>query len=281
MASSMLTIPLPCSTGHCMWPPFPTIAVCGNCTESIFRTSCDLHNGCTYTMPTGTSVTKPNGDVSDFDFIVAPSNGSIHTFNSDDRALFSVFDIISVSQTAGKARVESHECALWFCLESLNATVTNGVQDSAVIAHWPKTKYSPETNGHFDELTFVDIPPELHVHNKTRYTIPVDSVHALRGFMDSLMTGHASSIGGVVKYSSDWIEAIHSTTSDLDNWIARLSLSMTNNIRQSGSLSDRQSFKYSGTAFIAASHVKVNWYWVIYPLTLMVLAFCYLGKDSP
>ncbi|KAI1378585.1 hypothetical protein F4677DRAFT_411310 [Hypoxylon crocopeplum] len=277
IAGTMSTIPLPCSTASCTWPPFPTLGVCGNCTESFFKTSCDSQNVCTYTMPSGTSVSSGDGTVSDFRFTVAPSNGSTNAFSLDSQAFFSIFDVMSASQTSSRTRIQAYECALWFCLQSLNVMVTNGTQTSSMIASWSKTSFS-ETNAHLGEYTFVDVPEELYLQNQTSYTVPTDSIQTMRGFMDSLMLGNASEIAGVIQYSSDWIEALQYAMLDLDGWISRLSLSMTNDIRRSGSIDRNRMFDYSGTAYIMASHVQVNWYWVVYPLTLMILAFCYLAQ---
>ncbi|KAI2472607.1 hypothetical protein F4781DRAFT_420013 [Annulohypoxylon bovei var. microspora] len=213
IAKTISPIPVSCSTLDCTWPPFPTLAVCGNCTESLVKTSCNSQNG-------------------------------------------------------------------------LNVTMKNGIQTSTVISNWSKTNFSTAASARSDEFTFVDIPPDLHVQNQTRYSVPAGSVQALKTFIDSLMTGSASGPIGAVKYSSDWIEALWNATPDLDAWIARLALSMTNEIRRTGTLAtdtdpdtdtDRM-LAYAGTAYIAASHVRVNWYWVIYPLSLMVLAFCYLAQ---
>ncbi|KAI1136083.1 hypothetical protein F5Y05DRAFT_123476 [Hypoxylon sp. FL0543] len=278
LAGTVSNLPGPCSTANCAWPPFPTLGVCGNCTESLFRTTCDFHNGCTYAMPSGTSVSNQGGPASEITFTVAPSGGSINVFNSNSQAFFSAFDILSVSQTPLATMVRAHECLLWFCLQSFNITVTNGVQSSTMIANWSKTNSSPGTNTHFDDFTFVDIPPALYVKDQTRYTVPGDSIHALKSFMDTLTVGNASNIAGAVSYSSDWIEAMHNATTDLDDWVARLAASMTNDIRQSGSVDTNNIFEYSGTAYVMASHVRVNWYFVFYPLTLMALAFCYLAQ---
>lgn len=184
---------------------------------------------------------------------------------------------MSVSQTLSKPRVRAYECALWFCLQSYRVTVRNGIQNSVTIANWSKTEFSAQMGSHYNEFIFVDIPPALHADDRARYAIPIDSIEVLRTFTNSLMSGNASGIGGAVTYSSDWIEAMVDATSDIEGWIARLSLSMTNDIRQSGIVSTNVS-AYSGTAYVMAPHVRVNWYWVVYPMTLMIMAFCYLGQ---
>ncbi|KAI0008713.1 hypothetical protein F4779DRAFT_641419 [Xylariaceae sp. FL0662B] len=187
IAGTIPTAPAFCSTANCTWPIFPTLAVCGNCTESSVKTSCD-QKSCAY-----------------------------------------------------------------------NVTVTNGIHNSRTIANWSKTNISTERSAHFDEYEFVDIPPELYVKNQTRFAVPTDSIEALRSFMGSLMLGNASEIGGVVDYSSDWVQAMQNATSDLTAWIEKLSLSMTNDIRSSGTFDATKMLEYSGNAYIMASHIQTVW----------------------
>ncbi|KAI1502948.1 hypothetical protein F5X99DRAFT_426539 [Biscogniauxia marginata] len=254
IAGSMSDLPVSCSTANCTWPIFPTLAICGSCTESDYSPHCGSQDDCSYSMPSGTSISSIGAGPSEYHFTVARSNGSSDYFNETSRAVFSVFDMI------------------------YNVTVTNGIIESSMIANWSKTEFAPESSAHFDEYTFIDIPPELHVNNQTRYSISSESIGALKSFMDTIMWGNASEIAGVVDYSSDWVQAMQNATSDLAGWMSRLSLSMTNDVRVSGTLDTTKILDYSGTAYMMASHVDVNWYWVVYPMLLMVLAFCYLAQ---
>ncbi|KAI1459469.1 hypothetical protein F4805DRAFT_466079 [Annulohypoxylon moriforme] len=289
IAETISPIAAPCPTLGCTWPPFPTLAVCGGCEESYVKTFCNSQNGCTSTTPSGTSISHQDGSKSGFRFQVAPSNGSANTFALDSRPYISTFDVISVSQTSLETKVQAHECALWFCLQSFNVTVANGIQTTTVLSNWSKTNLPTEDNPRFDELTFIDIPTNLYAHNQTHYTVPANSIQTLRTFINPLLTGNASGHTDAPQHSSDWIEAIWTATPDLNSWISRLTLSITNDIRRTGSLNTatatstspnntNQTLDYAGTAYTTTSHIHINWYWVIYPLTLMVLAFLYLAQ---
>lgn len=271
-----------CPTLDCTWPPFPTLAVCGNCVESYVKNLCNSHRGCTYIMPSGTSIFHHGSEDTDFKFEVAPSKGSANAFAPKSQSYVSVFDMLSASRNFTETKVQAHECALWFCLKSLNVSVTNGVQTSTVISSWSKTDFSTENGARSDELTFVDIPPDLYVQPETRYSVPADSTRALKTFIDLTIAGNASGRADAIKHSSDWIEAVRNATPDLNSWIAQLALSITNEIRQTGTLDPARgtdkTLTYAGIAHVTSTHVRVNWYWVIYPLTLMVLAFCYLAQ---
>ncbi|KAI1089881.1 hypothetical protein F5B19DRAFT_504354 [Rostrohypoxylon terebratum] len=266
IAQTMASAPASCLTLDCTWPPFPTLAVCSSCVESYVKNLCNSHIGCTYIMPSGTSIFHGSADA-DFKFKVAPSNGSVNAFASNSQPYISIFDVLSASRDFAEIKAQAHECALWFCLQSFNVSVTNGIQTSTVISSWSKTDFSAENSARSDELTFVDIPPNLY---------------ALKTFIDVIMAGNASGPAGAIEHSSDWIEAVRNAAPNLDSWIARLALSMTNEIRRTGTLSTvpdtNGTLRYAGIAYVTSTHVRVNWYWVIYPFTLMFLAFCYLAQ---
>lgn len=270
-------IPLTCETANCSWPIFPSLAVCGACTESLFSTSCDSQNRCSYSMPSGTSIYGQPGAPFDYGFIVEPSNQS-STFPADNfKATISVFDIMSAAKSSQDSMVQAYQCGLWFCLRSYNATVINGVVHRSVTAEWAKSKFVHETSTHTDEFVFVDIPPEMNV--RTRYSVPMDSIETLRALIDKLTLGNASQAAGAVRYDTDWIQAMDAATqSDLSGWIARFARSLTRNIQLTGTVQPGRNSMYNGTAYIMAPHVVVNWYWVIYPISLMILAFVYLIK---
>lgn len=275
IADTMQPLLGPCPTGHCTWPLFPTLGVSGSCTELLYNTTCDEQNECTYTMPSGTSIYDQGGVDSDFKFIVTPSNGwdgARDAIRFNHPATFSIFDMMSVSRLPSGTKVQAHECALWFCLENFIVEITNGIPNGGIIEYQVETDYSLDSRTSSDELTFA------FVWDQTYYTVPEDSIQILKSFMNELMLGNGSGSAGVADYSSVWVEAMHNAASDLDGWIARLTTSMTNDIRQTGSVGTSNVSEYSGTAYTMESHVQVNWYWVIYPLTLMILAFCYLAQ---
>ncbi|KAI1638987.1 hypothetical protein F4809DRAFT_648931 [Biscogniauxia mediterranea] len=260
IAGSVSDLPVSCSTANCTWPAFPSLSVCGTCAESHYSTNCDSSDHCSYSMPSGTTVSTIGAGSSEYHFTVATSNGSSNYFNESTRAVFSVFDMMSLAKTSSKIMV------------------TNGVQNGSVLANWSKTDFALQSSAHFDEYVFVDIPSELHVNNQTRYSVSSESIGALRSFMATIMWGNASQIAGVVDYSSDWVQAMQNATIDLAGWMSRLSLSMTNDVRVSGTFDTTKMLDYSGTAYVLASHVDVNWYWIVYPMILMVLTFCYLAQ---
>ncbi|KAI1752198.1 hypothetical protein F4782DRAFT_547139 [Xylaria castorea] len=250
-----------CETSNCTWPIFPSLAVCGACTESLFNTSCDSEKGCSYSMPSGTSIFDTPGAPFQYHFTVAPSNRSSTIPDTSSKAIISIFDILSSAKTPRNNVVQASTCGLWFCLRSYNVTVTNGLVDRSMTVEWSKSNFVPKSSALHDEYVFLDIPPEMNAKQHTRY---------------SLTLGNASQVAGALTYDSDWIQAIEAATGNLSGWISRLALSLTNEIQLTGTVRPGGTSEYSGMAYVMAPHVEVNWYWVAYPISLMIFAFLYL-----
>ncbi|KAI0539744.1 hypothetical protein GGR58DRAFT_512122 [Xylaria digitata] len=278
-ASAIADVPVSCATANCSWPIFPSLAVCGACTGSLFGTSCDPQKRCSYSMPSGTSIYDQSGAPFGYYFTVAPSNGSSTFPSKSSKAIISIFDMMSLAKTARDSTVQAYQCGVWFCLRSYNVTVTNGVANRSVTVEWSKSDFEPKSSAHYDEYVFLDIPPEMNAKQHTRYSIPSDSLQTLRAFMDKLTLGNASQVTGAMTYDTDWIQAMDAATKSLpslSSWISRLSLSLTTDIQLTGTVQSSRNSEYSGTAYIMAPRVEVNWYWVAYPATLMIFAFVYL-----
>ncbi|KAI2638562.1 hypothetical protein GGS21DRAFT_488654 [Xylaria nigripes] len=272
MGTTVSDVPVFCEEANCTWPIFPSLAVCGACSESLFSTSCRRQTGCTYSMSSGTSISSPPISPFQYRFMVTPSNRSLVVYNVSSKAIISTFDIMSAAKTTLGTDVQAHQCGLWFCLRSYNVTVMNGIANRSVTAEWSK---SEATSG-ADEYVFQDIPAEMNVLNRTRYSVPLESIHTLKTFINKLTIGNASQLAGIVSYDTDWIQAIEAASKDLNGWISRFALSLTNHIQLTGTVRPDGNVGYGGTAYIMTSHVKVNWYWVAYPVSLMFFAFMYL-----
>ncbi|KAJ2975798.1 hypothetical protein NUW58_g8257 [Xylaria curta] len=276
VAAAISDLPLFCETGNCTWPITPSLAVCGACAESLFSTSCDAEKGCSYSMPSGTSISSPPGAPFEYHFTVVPSNGSSTFPNTSSKAVISLFDMMSSAKTPRDNTVRAYQCGLWFCLRGYDVVVTNGIVKRSVAVEWTKSDLVPKSSSHYDDYVFLDIPTKMNVKEHTRYSVPSDSLKTLRQFMDKLTLGNASQVAGAITYDTDWVQAMEAATGDLPGWISRVTLSLTNDIQLTGTVRPNGNSKYSGTAYTMAPYIKVNWYWVAYPVSLMVFAFLYL-----
>lgn len=94
--------------------------------------------------------------------------------------------------------------------------------------------------------------------------------------MDELTYGWYQDSAGMVSFSSDWAEAIHDAMPAMSDWMGRLTLSLSNEIRKAGEIKDENSTKYEGSATKLANFVKVKWFWMIYPPLCLAISIYYL-----
>ncbi|KAI0141634.1 hypothetical protein GGR57DRAFT_487073 [Xylariaceae sp. FL1272] len=272
LAASVSEPVVTCDTGNCTWPIYPSLAVCGSCSEAQFNTSC--HDDCVYSMDSGTSLYVPTSDVFESRFTVASSSEQNRLRRDTvSRAVISTFDMMSLQRSRQKPKTQAYRCELWFCLQSYSMTATNGVGNRTVVDEWSYSMFSADNS----EYVFLDIPAEMNTDALAKYSVPEDAVETLGNFMNKLMIGNATRVGSTATFDNDWIEAMEdAATKNLTKWISNLAASLTMDIQQTGAVDPERNFEYNGTAFQLLPLVVVNWYWVTYPISLMILAILYL-----
>jgi len=206
-------------------------------------------------------------------FNVSSTSGVRHEMNDSSRAYISVFDIMELSRLPNdNVSIWADECALWFCVQGINISFTNGQESQAVQGNYSKARLDYPSSAHGTEWVFDDIPRSLNAMGGSRYAVTQDAMTALRDFMNPLMRGTVSSDVSAIDYSSDWIEAMWNATYDLPTWISNLALSLTNEVRLAG----HGGGDYDGHATQLAPVINVQWLWMIYPLTLISASVYYL-----
>jgi len=234
-----------CHTANCTWPVFPTLAVCGQCIPAEVREHCRHGTeSCTYDISPRTNISVAGGADADF-FALNPLQYDLH-------------------------------CTLWFCLQTFNVTVFDGRPSQALVSVWNETQFEAATSAHSDEHVFVNMPTLMNLPERSRYSISARALRALRSFMDSLVGGYFERSPGLASYSSDWIEAMWQASSDLSSWIDKITLIMTNEVREHGIVRDPNGMDYKGSASKLADYVHVQWYWVIYPGVFFLISLYYL-----
>ncbi|KAK5992947.1 hypothetical protein PT974_06372 [Cladobotryum mycophilum] len=263
-----------CHTANCTWPVIPTLAVCGKCTQAEVKINCtDQTESCTYGISHHTNVTLPQAGETDV-FKVNPS--ADNPFGNETQAVISSFEIMTISKRKSGTSTTASKCSLWVCMKSFNISVADGRVYQSTADTWNRTRFEVATGSHSDEYLFIDIPKQMNTGSRSRYSVSARSLKALRSFMDSLTFGTFEYVSDVTNFSSDWIEAMWKATTDLDSWIARLSLSLTNEMRQHGTIRDPLRTEYEGSASKMADYVHVQWPWMIYPPVFLLVSLYYL-----
>ncbi|KAK4228529.1 hypothetical protein QBC38DRAFT_508850 [Podospora fimiseda] len=275
ISTEIPNIAVSCETANCTWPIIPTLGACGECaTITTDKTCNEAARICTYSTASGTSIQNPMDSGERDAFIVSPSNGTLHQINTTSRAYFSVFDLISISQSTDQGTmVSAAECALWFCVQAHRVTVENGVQNDTIVANHSTATLSLTNSAHGGEHAFVNIPKLFNTDNSTRYAVTHEAMLALRNFMASITVGTVLTTLNTIDSSSDWVEAMSNATSwDLSQWIETFALSLTNEFRLHGSVSSTSSARYAGEATQLTPVVKVHWMWLFYPGFMILLS---------
>ncbi|UNI23685.1 hypothetical protein JDV02_009491 [Purpureocillium takamizusanense] len=184
--------------------------------------------------------------------------------------------MITANKRADVTRATGARCTLWFCLKTFNITVFDGRPSQALVAVWNETQFEAATSAHQDEHVFVNMPTLMDLPERSRYSVSAKALGALRSFMNTLISGSFERNPGLDNYSSDWIEAMWRATGDLNSWIDKMTLIMTNEVREHGTIRDPSGMKYEGSASKLASYVHVQWYWMIYPGIFFLISLYYL-----
>ncbi|KAK3393681.1 hypothetical protein B0H63DRAFT_555011 [Podospora didyma] len=262
----MLTAP--CETANCSWPLIPTLAACGGCTEIPISSKCNqTARTCTFSTSSGVAIENPVDSTEHSSFKVSPSNGSVHPMSSTNRAYFSVFDMLSLTQASSKEiTVSGNECALWFCIQSYSISIKEGTQIEELAGNWSNVALNQGSGSRNSEYVFVDIPDELNVDNSTRYSVSYEAMTALRSFMTTITQGTVGTDFSSIDYSSDWVEAMwNATGGSLPDWINSFARSMTAEIRQNGKLVPA-----------SISPKAKGMYWMLYPGLMILLSIYFL-----
>ena len=270
------SVSVDCGTANCTWPTIPTLAVCGECVPSNVSISCvDSSKTCSYTTASNTTLVMPQDTTANV-FKVAASEGHHHRINTTDQAYISAFDIVTLTQKKSGSKAVGNECALWFCLKSYSVDITDGKLHQEVLDIWNKTTFEDGNSAHPDEYLFVDVPKSMNVKPQSRYSVSGNALMALRGFINSLTDGMFETQFDIVNYSSDWIEVMWNATTDLPTWINRLSVSLTNEVREAGTVRDIRDREYDDRAAIMSTYIRVQWLWLLYPAILILASIHYL-----
>jgi hypothetical protein len=175
------------------------------------------------------------------------------------------------------------ECAMWYCLQAHNVSVRAGKISDEVVEIWSKASIKEQFgDGSGQNVTFNDIPKSFNTEGDVAYGLGPFQMYAMREYTNETIIGNVSADGtaGVVAPSTDFVEGLHSSFHDIDNWMDRLTLSMTNEIRinQGRDEKTRQEpeERYASTVFINQVTTVVRWEWITFPAAITFLAIVYM-----
>lgn len=277
-----------CSTGHCTFQDFSTLAVCSYCT-AIRPTKHDdfttmLQNNFSLTLANPQDVVLLNmsntlsktSNVPDYASIAYPQNGGL------------LLDFLGIMNGSG------FECILQWCVQELAATETDGNYRETLLSSWSNNSVAAagvqnlgnpadEPGGSIPETTYY-----LMNSSSSATTFQVGSTQQsyLSAFLGSIFQGAIHDIGpshGPYGYlvSADVPQALYQILSIgiapnitalgqlMNNVAASLSVAIRNNAEEQHAI--------TGTTLSDETYVHVEWKWLAFPFGLAFLALLFLG----
>lgn len=202
-----------------------------------------------------------------------PSNDTDWT----NRTFLSVFELLVASSRPPRLNATFAECALWICMKAIDLEVIDGKLYHRNVFVWNTTSLENETSAHVKEHVFVDVPSEMNIQARSRYSVSDRSVDTIRTFMDFLLEGTYEKSFEVVNFSSDWVEALWLSAPDVQMWMNRLSQSLSNEFRRHGIVRNAHQTAYEGEATKMVNFVHVKWVWIVYqPLFLFLTIYFFI-----
>lgn len=277
LSDSIVPITASCPTGNCTWPVTPSLAVCGQCSPSTYEIHCDYYS-CNYTMPSGSIITLISpGSSQGPGFAVQSGTGGKYNSSLYDKLYIANFDVVGapykeLSQGFSNQTTSASECAMWLCVQAYNVSTRSNHQVQTTIQTFSSINSTPSGNAVFAIFTFPTLPAEMNAAPNTNYSV---SALGAKGFKDTLSTMFNGTAVLDIESSSaesDAVDAIWSASANLDPWIQRVALSMTNALRNSSNLPSHA--LYNGTGYQLG--VSVRWPWIALPAAMVVLSLVFL-----
>lgn len=278
-----------CATGNCTWQPFSTLGFCSACSNVTSSTTAGLctvpESGatqrCNYTLPSGINITFTTlGDGSDIFGTVAMMNTTGVTAAGIYSPTFAL-GLLNNFETL----LSFSECALFFCIQTINVTVSAGIPQSEIISRWwpyDGTSVSSLKDG----SDMVLEPPQGADHTKESLIFVVENMEAtsLQGFLnkdasgtkdpgEDLLTGTVTAFGAGMTEGADTLMAMYASR-NISTLFSNIATSMTNVLRSYGDGTGHDTV--FGTAYSMEVFIHVRWEWLALHVALLVISSVFL-----
>jgi hypothetical protein len=297
-----------CNTGNCTFPLFDSLAFCSKClnvTKDVVNNnpqsnpSANTLNGVqniSYSLPGGAvvsfSVLFEQGNLTMGPSIVAttelPSDIAKNVLGFQDPLLtLAILQFPDVKQRILDGNYYTslpitHECALYFCINTYNVSVINSIPNTTTISSWTSDFGTPTVGGALQPkgmegtVDAVLERPSDDISGNHSYRIPAGSLANLKAWLNVTMQGTMNTTFSVVseaQWANDEVQALNGTA-DWSGLMNSLAVAMTTYIRSAkhpGSVA-----KVVGAAYKMETYVHVQWYWLGLPVGLVGMSIIFL-----
>ncbi|PQE03105.1 Carboxylic ester hydrolase protein [Rutstroemia sp. NJR-2017a BVV2] len=175
------------------------------------------------------------------------------------------------------------QCALYFCLNTYNVTVINGITNSTILSSWHSDTGTPlpdieELEDYGQTADAMLTRPEdspVKVINNSNFPLKGSTIAAMAAYLNHTISGMQLTRTSEVAYdtwTNDVMQALTETT-DIGAIIAGVAASATKYIREG---ENRGAGFVNGTSFKSEGRVHVRWAWIILPVLLALLSVVFL-----
>lgn len=264
-------LPLFTCSGACEFPRFTTLAVCSEChdTSDQVQSTCDATGFCSASFHGLTASSWSTNDGVNINTILNQSSSAgTSPFAFNAHTPFATFAHLQANSSASYPPVYTGtQCALFWCVKTLHASVSGGIYTESVLA--TDDQYTTDDPANPGGISFTN--PALNATFRVS-SAAFESITGAGGVAATLKGWAKSTSSGRDRlFSSDLMQGF-SSYADISKAMGRVATSMTSRIRdldtttapQKGQTTGRQTF------------IRVRWAWFIYPVTLWTLSLLFL-----
>ncbi|KOC13378.1 hypothetical protein AFLA70_175g002570 [Aspergillus flavus AF70] len=271
-----------CPTGNCTFVPYQSLGFCSRCANitdqlTLNKTTLGLSTIETYDykLPNGFSFSTSQTGM----YLMNSTNGlPLLQIDTKNLPLIINFTAISASGYGVPPQVSATECALYFCIDTYEATVKDGKFDERITSSGTSTNLTTS----FSLENFSLTPDTCYVNgtrrdDKSECTYPVNAFSRLS--MVNSLTPLLNGTGQLYMsnrpyWSTDTAKALYGVQgnfTDISTVFTSLATSLTTHARN-------QVCKASvkGMTWNVESFVSVRWVWMILPIVLVGLTIIFL-----
>ncbi|KAL9043364.1 MAG: hypothetical protein Q9214_003446, partial [Letrouitia sp. 1 TL-2023] len=256
-----------CSTGSCTWDKFSSLAVCSSCTDisPYIQRRCNKDGCDSFTLPNGPTLSGPGNHIN-----VTVTNISANFYDIQP-SIIRFSSLESTSNTDNSKIQVATECIMYYCIQNIVASVTDGVMRQNVLSSWRNDSATPSTTSDLFLKPPASFTNQTGEETKT-FKVTQLAATAMKSFMSDTFNGSGGFNDSGPTFFSDVIQALYKTD-NLTALIDNLSHSMSNNIRQQNDTTPN----VNGTAWRTETFVQVRWAWFSFPATLVLASLFFLG----
>jgi hypothetical protein len=273
-----------CPTGNCTWPITPSLAVCGHCAPTTFKTDCE--EICSFTTASGVTIQlgQPANNPSIGFQVVSSGN-----LSKTDKWYLSQIDMLGAPlgtfDSWSVSDIHASSCQLWFCVNAYNISVHNSNQSQTITQsfhEYEASNHFPNNEGpgggYSTGKQFLPLPSAMNPIPGVVYGMDTLSAEGFSNEFQRLASGSVTILQSSSSADNDFVQAIWENSGNPDLWIQRVALSLTNSLRSGGATGSEfytpPHDRYNGTAYHTVFIIR--WYWIILPGTMVVLSLLFL-----